>query len=75
MWTNLYDNHTESEHVRFPCDCVGSLESLRRDPSRSISVHLRCRAHSANNRGKLEVRQTSVAVVIDENAELAKGYR
>ena len=37
-------------------------------------VCLRCRADSADNRGKLKIRQTSVAIVTDENAGLTRGY-
>ena len=33
------------------------------------------RAHSANNRRKLDISQTSVAVAADENSGLAKGYQ
>ena len=74
MRTNLYHDHAESKHVRFTCDCIGTPEDLWRGPRRSISIHLCRRVHSVNNRGELEIRQTSVAAMIDENAELAKGY-
>jgi len=73
--TNLYHNHAESKYVRFSCGCISSLENLWRGPRRSISVLLCHGVHSASNRGEFEIRQTSVTVVIDENAGLAKGYQ
>ena len=71
MRTNLYHNHAESKYVRFSCNRISSLKNLRCSPCRDISV-LQCYGvRSANNRTELEIRQTSVAVVIDENAGLA----
>ena len=70
MRTNLYYNHAESKYIHFSCDRTGSLQNLRCNPCCSVSILLRYGAHSANNRGKLEIRQTSVVIVIDENAGL-----
>ena len=75
MRTNLYHNHAECKYVRFRCDRIGSLQNLWRGPCCSISGLLRYGVRSPNDRSKLEIRQTSVTVVIDENAGLAKGYR
>ena len=69
-WTNLYHNHAERKYVRFPCDRIGSLQNLWRGPCRSRSVFLCYGVHSASNREKIETRQTSVAVVIDEDVGL-----
>ena len=65
MRTNLYHNHAESKHVRFLCDRIGALQNLWRGPRRSVPAFLYYRARSTNNRGKLEICQTSVAAVID----------
>ena len=70
MRTNLYYNHAESKYIRFSCDRIGSLQNLWRGPRHSISVLLPYGVRSTNNRSKLEIRQTSVTVVIDENAGL-----
>ena len=74
MWTNLYYNHSESKHVRFKCDCIHSLENLGHSPCHSVFIGLRCGVHSANDRSELEISQTSVVVVIDENVGLARSY-
>ena len=70
MRTNLYHNHAESKHVRFSCDRLGSLQNLWCSPYRSIFVLLCYGVRSKDNRSKFEIRQTSVAIVIDENAGL-----
>ena len=75
QWTNLYHNHAESKHVRLACDRIGSFENLWRGPCRSVFTGLRYGIHSMNHRSGLEIRQTSVAVAIDENIGLSKGYR
>jgi len=73
--TNLYYNHPKSKHVRFTRDCICSSDNLRRGPCRSVFISLRCEVHSTNDQSELEIRQTSVAVVTDENIGLAKSYR
>ena len=75
MKTNLYHKHTESKDVRLQCDRIRSLENLWRGQHRSISSPLYCGARSTNNRGKLEIGQTSVETAINKNARLVKGYR
>ena len=79
MWqvtgTNLYYNHAESKHVGLPCNFIRSRENLRRGTCRNVSIGLGCGVYSTNDRSEPEIRQTSVAVVIDESIELAKGYR
>lgn len=62
MRPNLYHDHAESKHVR----SHWIPEDLWRGPRRGISV---------NNRDKLEIHQTSLAVMIDKNIELGKGYQ
>ena len=75
MRTDLYHNHAERKCIHFLCDLIGSLKNLWRGPCCNISVLLRYGVRCANNQSKLKIRQTSVTVVIDENAGLAKGYR
>ena len=58
-----------------PCDFISPLENLWRGQRHSIYVLLHYVVRSANNRSKPETRQTSVTLVIDEDAELTKGYR
>ena len=70
MRTNLYHNHAECKYVRFSCDCISSLQNLWRGPCCSISGLLRYGVRSADNRSKLEIRQTSVTIVIDKSVGL-----
>ena len=72
--TNLYHDHAKRKYVRFLCALISSLQNLRRSPCRSISVCLRYRrrAYSANDRRKLKTRQTSMAVVVNEDVGLTK---
>ena len=56
-------------------DSIRSLENLWCSPCCSVFIDVRCGAHSTNDRSELEIRQTSVAVVINENIRLSKGYR
>ena len=72
MRTNLYHNHTECKHIRFLCDRTGFLENLWRGMIGAF-IGLRRGGGSANDRGELEIHQTSVTVVIDENIGLVKG--
>ena len=74
MRTNPYHDHSEREDVRFPRDRTTSPEYFWRRPSGDVSVFVFCRIHSANDRRKLEIGQTSMAVVTDENSRLTKGY-
>ena len=71
MWqntrTNLYHDHAECKYIRFPSDRISSLVNLWRGPRRSVFIGLRCRVHSTKDRSELEIRQTSMTVVIDEN--------
>ena len=73
--TNLYYNHSKIKHVRFPCSCVHSLENLWRVPSSGIFISLGCGVHCTIDRSELEIRQTSVAIAVDENIGLADGYQ
>ena len=75
MRTNLYHNHSEPKDVRFSRDRTASLHNFWRGPCGNPFVFLSCGFHSANNREKLKVGQTSVAITTDENSGLAKGYR
>ena len=75
MTTDLYHSHSENKDVHFPCDRASSLQNLWRGPCYRMPVVLSCGVRSANNRRKPEIGQTSVAVVTDEDGELAKGYR
>ena len=68
--TNLYHNHAESKYISSSCDFINSFENLWRDPCPDISVPQSCGARPMNNRRKLEIRQTGVTVVIDEDAAL-----
>ena len=56
------------------CDCICSLQNLWRGPCHSVFVDLRRGVHPTNDRSELEIRQAGVAVAIDENTGLAKGY-
>ena len=50
--------------------------NLYHEDGESEHVRFTCNCtRAAKNRGKLEIRQTSVAVMVDENVELAKGYQ
>ena len=73
--TNLHHDHTKSENVCCWCGFISFLENLRRGPRLSISLYLRYenRVHPTNNRGKPEIRQTGLAVVVNENVGLARG--
>ena len=73
--TNLHYDHSKSKHVRFPCDFVHSLDNLWRGPGSGVFSGLCYGARSTNDRSELEICQTSVAAVIDENIGLAKGHR
>ena len=73
-WTNLYYNHSKSKHVCFSCDCIHSLNDLWCSPYHSAFVGPCFRVHSTNGRSELGIRQTSMAIVIDEDIGLAKGY-
>ena len=75
MATDLHYNHSETKDVRFLCDRASSLQNLWRSPCHRISSFLSCGAHSANNRTKFEIGQTSVTIVTDEDGGLAEGYR
>ena len=75
MRTDLYHDYSERKDIRFPHDRTASLENFWRSPCGGVPVFPWCRTHSANNRGRVEVGQTSMAVVTDENSGLAKGYR
>ena len=79
MWqdtrTNLYHDHAECKYIRFLSDRISSLVNLWRGPRRSVFIGLRCGVHSTNDRSELEIRQTSMTVVIDENIMLVKGHR
>ena len=75
METNLDHNHAESKCIRFTRDYTNSLENFWRGPCRGIFIDLRCGIHFTNDRSELEIRQTSVAIMINENVGLAKGYR
>jgi len=66
MRPNLYHDRAETKHARSTYDCIGFLEDLWRGPRRSISV---------NNPDNPEILQTSEAVMVDKNIELAKGYQ
>ena len=70
MRTNLYHDHAERKYIQLSCDRIGSLKDLWRGPCHSISVLPHSGVRSAKNRGKLEIRQTSVTIVINENARL-----
>ena len=76
MKTNLDDDRAKSEHVRFLRDFISSHEYLWCSPPRSIPLWLGYKngAYSVNDRGEPEIRQTSVAAVVDKNIGLAKGY-
>ena len=67
--TDLYDNHAEREHIRFPCDRISSVGNLWRSPRGSIFIGHG--VHSTNNGRELNI-QTSVTVVANENIGLVK---
>ena len=73
--TNLHYDHPKSKYIRFPCDRIGSFENLWRGPRRGVFICLCYRVHFADYRRELEIRQTSVAVMTDENIGLVKGCR
>jgi len=73
--TNLHYNHSKSKHVRFPRNCIRSPNNLWRGPGNSVFIGLPCGVRSTNDRSELEIHQTSVTVVIDENIGLAEGYQ
>ena len=75
MKTDLYYNNSECKDVRFLRDRTTSLENFWRSPCGHVSIFPSRGVHSTNNRRKLEIGQTGVAVVTDENSGLAKGYR
>ena len=75
MRTDLYHSHSKTKDIRFPCDRTTSHHNLRRGPCGNAFVFLTCGFHSANNREKLKIGQTSVVIVTNENSGLAKGYR
>ena len=75
MGTDLYYDYSERKDVRFPRDRTASLQNFWRQPCGGVPIFPCCRAHSANNRSRVEVGQTSMAVVTNENSGLAKSYR
>ena len=75
MQTNLNQNHCKCEHVRFTRDRAVPFENLWRGPRRSIPIPPHRGVHYTSDRGKLEIRQAGVAVVIDENGGLPKGHQ
>ena len=64
--------HSKSKYVHFQRDRTSSVENLWHGPYCCISTFLCYRVHSANNRRKFEIGQTSLVAVINKNAGLAK---
>ena len=75
MRTDLYHDHSERKDICFLRDHTTSLQNFWRRPCGGVPIFPCCRAHSVNNRGKLEICQTSMAVTANKNSGLAKGYR
>jgi len=71
--TDLYHNHAKGECICFSRDRIGPLDDLWCGPPCGISLRLSCMdgADSVGDRGKSKIRQTSVAVVVNENVWLA----
>ena len=72
MRTDLYHNHAKSENVPFPRDFIASLKDLWCGPRSRISLRLcyKNRIYSANDCGEPKIRQTGMAIAINENVGL-----
>ena len=73
--TDLHRYHAESRDVCLPCGCTQSREIIWRGRRYIAPISLRYGVDFAKNGGKLNSRQTSMAVAIDEDIGLPESHR